>query len=69
MTDLNSTSDHSTLLHRDHELLQTALHDLSKTTITSINRLYHGTLDGRHGGSSTPTTGDRSNEAVYLIYL
>jgi hypothetical protein len=68
MTDLNSSSDHSTLLHRDHELLQTALDSLTKTTISAINRLYHGTLDGRNT-ASTPGTGGTSNDAVYLIYL
>ncbi|GHJ83768.1 hypothetical protein NliqN6_0170 [Naganishia liquefaciens] len=68
MTDLDSSSDHSALLHQDHDLLQAALNNLSKTTITAINRLYHATLDGQQGGA-TPSTSDASNEAVYLIYF
>lgn len=69
MTDLNSSADHSTLLHEDHDLLRTALAKFTKTTIFAINRLYHGTLDGRDSGGMTGTVQAGPNEAVYLIYL
>lgn len=69
MTDLNSSADHSTLLHEDHELLRAALASFTKTTILAINRLYHGTLDGRDSGGMTGAIQAGPNEAVYLIYL
>ena len=71
MTDLNSSADHSALLHADHALLQSALKVFTTTTIHAINKLYHGTL--RKPDSAIfdlPHASDNgSNEAVYLIYL
>ncbi|KAJ9102098.1 hypothetical protein QFC20_005107 [Naganishia adeliensis] len=69
MTDLNSSADHSTLLHEDHDLLRAALASFTKTTILAINRLYHGTLDGRDSGGMTGAIQAGPNEAVYLIYF
>lgn len=68
MTDLNSSADHSTLLREDHDLLRAALARFTKTTILAINRLYHGTLDGRDSAGGSQGHGGPS-EAVYLIYL
>ncbi|KAJ9120974.1 hypothetical protein QFC24_004954 [Naganishia onofrii] len=71
MTDLNSSADHSALLHADHALLQSALKVFTTTTIHAINKLYHGTL--RKPDSAIfdlPHASDNgSNEAVYLIYF
>jgi hypothetical protein len=70
MTDLNSSVDHSTLLHEDHDLLRVALAKFTKTTISAINRLYHGTLDGRYTADGmTGAIQAGPSEAVYLIYL
>ncbi|KAJ9103734.1 hypothetical protein QFC21_002194 [Naganishia friedmannii] len=72
MTDLNSSADHSTLLHDDHDHLRAALKNFTITTLHAINRLYHGTLrkpDSAIFGLPHVSNNGGSSEAVYLIYF